>query len=564
MFRVTTTFLICIFFIGGCNVRKDNPSQYLTSKYFVDVTDQVKLNFVDKPGVDGSYFMPEIMGSGCAFLDYDNDGKLDIYLINSTRLNKKEGNNLLLRNRLFHQEPNGEFKDVTLSSGLGDLGYGMGVAVGDIDNDGYVDVYISNYGLDALYHNNGNGTFTDISRSAGISNPEWGCSVVFFDYNIDNYLDIYVANYVDYDSTAVCSDKSGRPDYCGPEGFSGVSDVLYRNNGDGTFTDVSKETRISSVRSKGLGVVSADFDNDFFPDLYVANDGEPNQLWINKQDGTFENQAFLLGAAVNELGHSEAGMGVGLGDFDNDSNFDLFVTHLGTESSTLYRNTGEYGFHDETSLVGLVGPTFPYTGFGTGFFDFDLDGDLDIAVVNGRVTRGLLLISDNSHGYWDDYAEPNFLFENNGLGRFQTINKELSGLDAIENSRGIAFGDVDNDGDIDLLITNRGGAAKLYRNEVGTKGHWIIIRAIDPKIQRDAIGAKITVLAGGKRMYRIVAPNSGYLSSNDPRVHFGLDSANEIDEIIVQWPDGSKQTISGVKTNQIIAIRKGQSELISK
>jgi len=529
---------------------------------FTDITVRSKLNFLHNPGVDGSYFMPESIGSGGAFLDYDNDGDLDIYLINGARHDTMNGENLPLKNRLFRQEGDGTFVDVTEPSGLGDTGYGMGVAVGDIDNDGDVDVYVSNYGPDVLYRNNGDETFTDISKAAGIANPHWGCSVVFFDYDLDGFLDIYVTNYVAYDTTAVCTDRGGRLDYCGPAGFSGTTDVLYRNNGNGTFTDVSVASGIAKLSSKGLGVVAADLNGDMYPEVYVANDGEPNFLWINRQDGTFENRALVLGAAVNALGRPEAGMGIAMGDIDNDKDLDLFLTHLRGESNTFYRNSSVHGFQDDTSPTGLAGPSMPLTGFGTGFFDYDHDGDLDLAVVNGRVTRGPLLTDTDPPDYWDHYAEPNLLFENDGRGRF----RDVSGLGAsfctdIENSRALAFGDVDNDGDIDLLVTNGGGQARLYRNDVPEKGHWLMIRAFDPNLRRDAVGAEITVVVGEKRLVRLIAPGYSYLCTNDPRAHFGLGASSAVDEILVRWPDGKRETFPGVAADQIITLTKGQAEL---
>lgn len=333
----------------GCENNKHKPSDFSTAKFFTDITDHAKLNFVHDPGVDDSYFMPESIGSGGAFLDYDNDGDLDIYLVNGAGHGKNHTSDLPLRNRLFRQEQDGTFVDVTESSGVGDTGYGMGVAVGDIDNDGDVDVYVTNDGPDALYLNNGDGTFTDISRVAGIGNPDWGCSVVFFDYNLDGFLDIYVTNHVAHDILVVCTDRAGRPDYCGPAEFQGVPDVLYRNNGDGTFADLSVTSGIAKGSSKGLGVVSADFNGDLYPDIYVSNDGEANNLWINRRYGTFQDQALAMGAALNQLGRAEAGMGIALGDVENDADLDLFITHLRTESNTFYRNAEDYGFQDDTS-----------------------------------------------------------------------------------------------------------------------------------------------------------------------------------------------------------------------
>ncbi|MFQ5639083.1 MAG: CRTAC1 family protein [bacterium] len=549
----------------GCTPDDDQSeeSRSETAVQLTDITEQVGLNFVHDPGVDSSYFMPECLGSGGAFFDYDNDGDLDIYLINSGPHSKKGLSQPPSPNRLFRQEEDGAFSDVTETSGLGDTGYGMGVAIGDFDNDGDRDVYISNYGPDELYRNNGDGTFSNITKQAGIDNPYWGCSVTFFDYNLDDYLDIYVTNYVSFDPNSVCLDRAGRPDYCGPDGVPGVSDVLFRNRGDGTFVDVSTESNIAGIASKGLGVVSADFNGDALPDLYVANDRQPNQLWLNQGDGTFQDQALMLGAALNEMGRPESGMGVALGDADNDGDLDLFITHWRTESNTFYRFIGDYGYLDNSVAVGLAGQSLPYTGFGTGFFDYDNDGDLDLAVANGRVTRGPLLTDNDVEGYWAEYTEPNFLFENDANGRFNVVPAATTRFSrAIENSRGLAFGDVDNDGDVDLLVANEGGSVRLFRNDVKSKGHWLIVQAVDASIQRDAIGANVTVIMGEKRLSRLVTSGYSYLSSNDPRAHFGLGEATAVDQIEVLWPGGDKEIFSGVTSDQIITLRKGESKSI--
>jgi len=551
---------LCLLCAIACNrEQQQQPQQPATrsvSGFFTDITKQSGLNFVHEPGVDGSYFMPESMGSGGAFFDYDHDGDLDIYLINGA-WHGKSGKSETPKNHLFRQESNQTFTDVTESSGLGDTGYGMGVAVADIDNDGNQDVYITNYGADQLYRNNGNGTFTNITRQAGITNSSWGTSAVFFDYDRDGFLDLYVANYLVYDPAVVCTDRAGRPDYCGPKGFAGIPDVLYHNNGNGTFTDVSVKSGISKSAYRGLGVVSFDFNHDSYQDIYVANDEEPKNLWINQGDGTFVDQALALGAAVNESGQPEAGMGVTFGDVDGDQDFDLFITHLREEKNTFYRNYGKEGFQDESWAAGLAGVSIPFTGFGTGFFDYDNDGDLDLAVVNGRVTRGPLLTTRRPPQYWDDYAEPNFLFENDGHGKFSNASKDAGSFTTtIENSRGLAFGDIDNDGDIDLLVNNEGGPARLYRNDLPKKGHWLLIRAFDVKLKRDAIGAEVTVVCQGKRILRSASPAYSYLNSNDPRVHFGLGAATSVDSIIVRWADGTEQTFPGTKADQIITLNK--------
>lgn len=548
--------LLYLLSLPGCEPVNDSAS------FLKDVTSQVGLNFKHEPGVDGSYFMPESIGSGVALFDYDNDGDLDIYLINGNYHNRQR-NQASPENQLYRQEANGIFLNATDESGLGDTGYGMGVAVGDIDNDGDLDVYVSNYGPDQLYMNNGDGTFQNITRKAGIDNTAWGCSVTFLDFDLDGYLDIYVTNYVNYDPSSVCMDRAGRPDYCGPDGFSGVPDVLYHNNRDGTFTDVSVASGIAQVASKGLGVVSADFNGDHLPDIYVANDGMPNHLWINQGNGTFKDLALELGAALNEMGQAEASMGIALGDADSDGDLDLFLTHLRTETNTFYRFSDQtVGFLDDTTPAGLAGPSLPYTGFGTGFFDYDQDGDLDLVVVNGRVTRGPLLVKTNNPDYWDDYAEPNFLFENKGNGRFENISHLVPEFSqVIENSRGLAFGDMDNDGDVDLLVTNEGGLARLFKNEYPRKGHWLNIRAINPKLHRDAYGARIVTYINDKKIVRIIQPGYSYLSSNDVRAHFGLGTAARVDSIQVIWPDGRLQTFNEVQADHFITIFKGKNEL---
>jgi hypothetical protein len=553
--------LVCLLQLAACD--SSRPDRELASgafrgSYLTEITDQVKLDFVHEAGVDGSYYMPESIGSGGAFLDYDNDGDLDIYLINSGYHGPNKEKHPLATNRLFRQEAGGSFLDVTAASGLGEAGYGMGCTIGDFDNDGHIDVYATNYGADVLYRNNGDGTFANVTRAAGIDNRNWACSAIFFDYDRDGFLDLYVTNYLAYDSTVVCTDRAGRPDYCGPTGFAAVPDKLYHNNGNGTFTDVSLASNIATVASYGLGVVSAEFNDDGYPDVFVANDREPNFLWINQKNGTFTDEALPRGAAVNALGLPAANMGVAVGDIDNDEDLDLFITHLREEGSVFYRNIGGGMFQDDSSPARLAGISLPYTGFGTGFFDYDHDGDLDLAVVNGRVTRGPLLKNTESPDYWDHYAEPDFLFENEGSGKFREASAQAASFcGQIENSRGLAFGDVDNDGDLDLLVTNEGGRARVYRNDVPNKGHWLIVRALDPALKRDAFGAKIFVETAGARLLRCVAPGYSYLNSNDPRVHFGLGAAAAVKSILVEWPDGAVEMFPGVVGDQIITLQKG-------
>ena len=558
-------FSVFIFHCSESEVSEDTPATVSNHTIFKNISVQAKLEFIHNPAVDSTYAMPESIGSGGAFLDYDNDGDLDIYFINGAWHGQFINNQPPITNKLFRQEADQTFTDVTVESGLGDTGYGMGCAIGDIDNDGYVDVYIANYGMDALYHNNGDGTFTDISDEAGISNPLWGCSTVFLDYNRDGLLDIYVANYVAWDILKPCTDRAGRLDYCGPLAFPGDPDVLYRNDGNCKFTDVSQTSGIGHASLAGLGVVSLDINKDFWPDIYVSNDAEPNLLWINQKDGTFKDQSLSMGAAFNDMGDPESSMGIALGDIDNDTDLDIFLTHIRTESNTLYLNGGELGFMDITTPKGLAAPSIPYTGFGTGFFDYDNDGDLDLAIANGRVTRGPLMTNKRPKTYWDDYAEPNFLFENDGRVNFKNVSHLAPDFCAnVENSRGLAFGDVNNDGHIDLLLMNEGGKAHLFQNTGLHKNHWLIARAIDPNLNRDALGAKIIITTDGVQRTRYVIPGYSIMSYHDPRVHFGLGKVTSVQQLVVIWPDGEEENFGPFKANQFVTLMKGQSKFAEK
>jgi hypothetical protein len=502
--------------------------------WFTDVSLEVGLDFVHDPAVEGDYFMPESLASGGALFDYDGDGDLDVYLPQGAHRDPERRAAKPLANRLFRQDE-GRFVDVTEASGLGDPGYTNGVAVGDYDNDGDLDVYLANFGPDAFYRNEGDGTFRPFGDPAGARNDEWGASALFFDYDLDGHLDLYVANYVRWIPSIECYDRAGRTDYCGPWGFDGLPDVLLHNEGDGTFTDVSAPSGIAAAPSKGLGVASADFDGDGRPDVLVANDAVPNQLWLNQGDGRFREEALGLGLAVDGLGRPGAGMGIALGDVDEDGDTDYYVTQ----------------FSDDN----------PLTCFGTGFFDYDNDGDLDLAAVCGRVIRGVRRVQREIPGYWDDYADPNLLFENDGDGRFRNVTARSGDFaSTIENSRGLAFGDYDNDGDVDLLVTNEGGRARLLRNDFPNPGHWLLVRAVDPALKRDAIGAEIRVHAGGRVLSRLVAPAYSYASSSDPRVHFGLASATEVDRIRVIWPGGESEGFPGGPVDRSVVLERGAGQ----
>lgn len=514
--------------------------------------------FVHEMPADSSYYMPESTGSGLAFLDFDGDGDLDIYAVNgASRAGRETGRGAV--NRLFRRDAEG-YVDVTEGSGLGDGGFGMGVAAGDMDNDGWVDVFVTNVGPDALYRNAG-GTFVNVTSQAGISDDAaWSTSATFLDYDADGWLDLFVVYYVALDHPVNCSTPSGAAEYCGPLAYLGAGDRLYRNLGGGVFEDVTQAAGIGSRVGRGLGVVAEDFDQDGFLDIYVSNDGGPNFLWHNLGDGRFEEVAVRWGVAVNGFGVAEAGMGIAVGDVDGDGFFDIFVTHLGGESNTLYRNDGAGSFQDETLGRGLHTPSLPFTGFGTGMFDLDNDGDLDILVVNGRINRGPA-VEGASDGFFRDYAEPNSLFLNDGEGVFRDVSAQHPALtDRPGMSRGLAFGDFDNDGAIDVIIMETGRGLRLLRNESAI-GHWIGLRVTDPDLGgRDVIGAQVTLWWAGNKARRSVNPGYSFLSSNDPRVHFGLGSASTFDSLLVRWPGGEAEKFGGGQADEWIAIERGKGE----
>jgi len=526
---------------------------------FTDVARQVGIDFVHDPGMEGKHMAPEVMGSGAGLFDYDNDGDLDIYLVQAGPL--PESKKPRPPDRFYRQNADGKFTEVTVESGLGDTGYGTGVSVGDIDNDGLVDVFVTNYGPNSLYRNQGNGKFTNVSAKAGIQGSRWSASSAFCDYDADGFLDLYVANYVKFDPAKVCVKGDGAPDYCSPQSLPYETDILYHNDGNGSFSDVTRASGIGAERLPGLGVVCADFTGDGRIDIYVANDGEANNLWVNQGNGKFEDQAFLMGAAVSAMGRPQASMGVALGDIDSDSDLDLFMTHLINDYNTLYVNDGKYGFEDQSAASGLVAPSLPFTGFGTAFIDYEHDGDLDIVVVNGAVDRHKPYPGARMSDYWNRYAEPKHLYQNDGKARFKEISKDVGSFATdIDLSRGLAVGDVDGDGDLDLLVNNTAGPARLYRNDAKKLGSFLLVRAWDEKRKRDAHGAVVIVSAGGKEYVRVADPAFSYLSANDPRAHFGIPGASRAESVRVRWPDGVEEQFPGLELNQSVVLKKGQGK----
>jgi hypothetical protein len=526
---------------------------------FSDITDEIGLDFICRGRPTGDYRLPEIMGGGAAVFDADADGDLDLYFVDFSP--PVSADTIAAPNKLYLQDEHGMFQ-LAAETGLEDTGYGMGCAVGDIDNDGDLDVYVTNWGPDALYRNEG-GRFRNITADAEIENPHWGASAAFLDFDRDGWLDLFVTNYVDYDKSRVCSSNAGSQDYCSPKPFPGSTDRLFKNLGQGRFRDVSAAAGIDKTPGAGLGIVAADLDDDGWIDVYVANDGDPNRLWINQRDGTFLDMAAVLGAAVNAHGMAEAGMGVATGDVDGDGDLDLFVTHLMGETNTYYECLGTVGYDDATARVRLSVNSLDLTGFGTALFDYDLDGALDIAVINGGVQRRPRPLSQ-SQGFWRDYVEPGLLFHNDGSGVFDTAQDAAGSLaTGLCVGRGLIPADIDRDGDLDLLTTQIAGPACLYRNTLSNDNttRRLILRTRLPKLQREALGAKITIVSDRRRLVRHAIPPGGYLTCATAEIVFGLPNDEQLIGFEVRWPDGSIESFDGQVGSREVLLVKGTGKM---
>ncbi len=553
MRRYTAIFTLLISILWTTEAETDAP-------LFTEVTSALGFSQTGETWPAGTHALPEVIGSGVALFDYDNDAALDILHIRFPPPGKTD---TPTPNRLFRQQSDGTFVDVTEIAGIGDEGYGQGVAIGDVDNDGDADVYVTNYGPDAFYRNNGDGTFslTDI----GTLNEAWGTSATFGDYNRDGYLDLYIANYVQFDPAAVCRGKHSAPDYCNPQVFDAAPDRLFQNRGNGTFVDVTQQAGIAAMSGRGLGVVCLDLTGDGWVDFYVANDGEVNQLWVNQTDGTFSEEAIVRGIAFNAYGQPEGSMGIAVGDLNGDMRADLFATHLSGETNTLYITTPYAVFVDMTEVAGFAGQDLLFTGFGCGFLDFDNDADLDIALVNGRVKRGAILDGANVGEFWNFYAEPNLLFQNSrtgteNTGKNVTFN-DVSSLapdftGRVEVSRGMAFGDIDRDGDIDMVVSNLDNRIRLFRNDTPmSDNNYLFVQAITQN--RDALGAQVTLHTESHALTSYILPGTSYLSSSEPSAHFGLGTIAAVAAIEVRWTDGNREKFPGSAANRRVTVYQG-------
>jgi hypothetical protein len=525
---------------------------------FTDVARAAGIVFTHDNAASAEKYLIETMGSGCGWIDYDQNGLLDLYLVNgaATRLYAPK---LPLRSALYKNNGDGSFTDVTKHAGVGAEGlFGMGVAVGDYDNDGYPDLFVLGYGRCILYHNNGDGTFSDVTSIAGVGNlGKWGSSAAWFDYDNDGRLDLVIANYVDWspENNFYCGSKGpGLRSYCHPDVYHGQPPTLYHNNGDGTFTDVSDRSGLAQKPGNGLGVVTFDYDKDGWQDIFIANDSMPNFLFHNNGDGTFREVAYPAGVAVGIDGQFEAGMGTDAADTTGSGRLDLVVTHLDQQLARLYRNLGDGVFEDATYRSKISYSTFHLSGFGARFLDYDNDGRRDLFMANGHVLDNIQLYHAETR-----YAEPKLMFRNAGSGIFENVSDQL-GPDFLlpRVSRGAAIGDFDNDGDLDILVSNNGRSPQLLRNDGGNSNHWLQLFLIGTRSNRDAVGARVKVTAGDLVLYDERKGGTSYQSAQDPRLHFGLGQRDKIDALEITWPSGESTNLTNLKADQILAIEEGK------
>ncbi len=537
-------------------------------EWFTDEAQASGIDFIHVNGAAGQFYYPEILPPGVALFDMDNDGDLDVYLVQGHPLGTPNANPEL-RGRLYRNDlevrPDGSrslrFVDVTAQSGIEAVAYGLGVAAGDVDNDGFVDLYLMHLGGNQLYRNRGGGRFVDITATSGTANqPGFAVSAAFLDYDRDGALDLYVGNNVNYrglDKESICPNPAGARDYCPPQIYGGIRDRLYHNEGDGRFTDVSATALVGLRPAPALGVSTADFDGDGWIDIYVADDGADNLLWMNQRNGTFRESALTSGAAITAEGKAEASMGVDAGDYDNDGDEDLVMTELTSQGFNLFVNDGAARFRDQGAVSGLGPASMPYTGWGTAWFDYDNDGWLDTFSANGTI----ITLEGHDRAAFP-YDQTRLLFRNLGNGRFEDVTARAGASFALsESGRGAAFGDVDNDGDVDILVGNDAGRARLLINHVGNRQHWLGLRLVGGPGDRDQLGARVGVTrSDGTVLWRRVRADGSYASASDPRVLVGLGGTNAVSAVDVWWPDGGREHWPTVPVDTWTTLQKGSAK----
>ena len=514
---------------------------------FVDVTEEAGIHFKHNSGATDHKHIIETMGSGVVFFDYDTDGDVDLYFVQSG--NVPQENPQPFGNVLYRNDGDGRFTDVTEISGIGDTEYGMAAAAGDIDNDGDADLYIANFGQDKLYRNNADGTFTDITEAAGIDNTLWGIAAVYFDFDVDGDLDIFVVNYLVYEMSMPVSTYKGIVGYGHPRSYEGTADVLYRNNGDGTFTNIAETAGVTNpVEGRGMAAVAWDYDKDGLPDIYVTNDTNRNFLYHNNGDGTFTDESVFIGVGYDDRGTAEGSMGVDCADYDGDGWFDLIVAN--SEKATLYKNEEGLFFVDATADSGLEQPTLPFVGFSPIFLDYNNDGHLDIFCANGHPQDVIEILMDH-----ETYAQRDQMFQNNGDGTYSDISETAGAYFSAELvGRAAATADYDNDGDMDIVVMNSNQRAILLRNDGGNRRNWLGIKLVGTQSNRDGIGAKVTLTTEDMTQIREVKSGSSYASGSDTRLLFGLDENQRVKKVSIVWQSGTLQELEDISTNQMLTI----------
>ena len=565
------TFFCVLALLGpALNLSAQNPAasgkgapNASASGYFVDVTSAVGIHFKQEASPTSKKYLLETMGSGVAVFDYDNDGRMDIFFANGARIDDPTAKGTIPQkddpkywNRLYHQKPDGTFEDVTEKAGLAGIGYSTGVAVGDYDNDGYEDLFVAGYGRSTLYHNNGNGTFTDVTEAAGVAGSGWATSAAWVDYDNDGRLDLVVARYMEWDFDDIyCGErKENYRSYCHPDLFKPASALLYHNDGNGKFTEVSHKAGLDKP-GKELGVAIADYDRDGWPDILISNDSIPEFLFHNKGDGTFEEVGLVSGLALDGSGATFAGMGVEFADYNNDGWPDVIITDLANQRYALYTNAGDGTFNYSTGPAGLGGMTLLHSGWGVQFLDYDNDGWKDLFISQSHVMDTIEVHEPHLH-----YREPPLLAHNEGGKAFVDVSARAGEIFQQEwVGRGLATGDLDNDGRVDVVVTSNNGPAWVLRNETPTSNHWITLKLVGVKSNRDGIGAQIEITTNLGKQYATVTTAGSYESSSDPRVHFGLGGSASVKLVRIRWPSGVVQTLDDTKADQFLTVKEAGS-----